>query len=149
MKAFIVFLPFTQRIMNPTKPIYRTPLNDIYLDENGILCLSPDKNAEIDLAEVKQCFSVYRKMGYGAGQKVLQLIHANENVSMTRDAREFVMTHGADYFIASAIISNNLAVKIVVNFVNSFYRDRTVPFRIFSHSDNARSWLLEFKQLDV
>jgi hypothetical protein len=130
--------------MNAEKLIYRTRLNDIFIDEKGILCLQPDKNAEIDLEEVSACFEVYKLMGFGKERKVLQLIYANENVSITKEAREFAMDQGSEFFIASAVISNNLAIKLLVNFMNGFYRSKAIPFRLFNDPTSAQNWLLGF-----
>jgi hypothetical protein len=45
--------------MKAEKLIYRTRVCDILLDEQGILCLKPDRNAELDLEEVSACFEIY------------------------------------------------------------------------------------------
>lgn len=121
----------------------RTKLNEIWIDEEGILILKPQDGAELDLEEVQACFDAYKKLGLGPHNKLLQLIDAPDG-SMTGEARAFAAKNGADFFIASAIISDSLAVRLVVNFFNSFY-SQLVPFKMFATEEAARKWLRTFK----
>jgi hypothetical protein len=126
--------------------IYRTRYSSVYLDEEGILWLRPDEGADLDLEEVTACFGIYRKMGIGKDRKVLQVIDARVDVSMAKEAREYAAAHGADFFIASAIISSSLPVRMMVNFFNLFYKVQVVPFRLFENEEAARRWLLKFRE---
>lgn len=117
---------------------------EIWIDDEGILILKPDESAELDLEEVKACFEAYQKLGIGPHNKVLELIDARDG-SMTNEARAFAAKNGVDYFIAAAIISDSLAVRLVVNFFNSFY-SQLVPFKMFATEEAARNWLRTFKE---
>ena len=121
----------------------RTKMNEIWIDEEGILILKPDDGAELDLEEVKACFEAYKKLGVGPHNKVLELIDARDG-SMTGEARAFAAKNGVDYFVAAAIISDSLAVRLVVNFFNSFY-SQLVPFKMFASEEAARQWLRTFR----
>jgi hypothetical protein len=131
--------------MDTQNKIHRTALSEVFFDEDGILCLKPEKDADLELDEVVECFRIYRELGIGRENKVLQIIYTKGNLSMSREAREFVARNGSEYFIASAIISDSLAVKLVVNFFNMFYKVQSIPFRMFNDRDSAISWLNRFK----
>lgn len=123
----------------------RTKSTEIWLDEEGILWLLPDANVELDLDEVKICFETYTKMGINKNNKVLQIIDAQAGVSMNKEGRDFAAEHGKDFFIASAIISKNLSVRLIVNFFNLFYKIQPVPFKLFDTIENGKAWLNKFK----
>ncbi len=121
----------------------KTAYNEIWIDDEGFLILKPVPGIELDLEEVKACFEAYKSFGIGPNNKVLELIDARDG-SMTSDARNYAAEHGKDYFIASAIISDSLAVRMVVNFFNTFYK-QIVPFKMFANEEDAREWLRTFK----
>lgn len=122
----------------------RTKMSEIWLDEEGVLVLKPDEGVELDLEEVEACFAAYKTLGIGPQNKVLELIDARDG-SMTGEARAFAAKNGVDYFIAAAIISDSLAVRLVVNFFNSFY-SQLVPFKMFATEEAARKWLRTFRE---
>ncbi|MES2567852.1 MAG: hypothetical protein V4565_13350 [Bacteroidota bacterium] len=121
----------------------RTKFNEIWIDDEGILVLKPKEGAELDLEEVKVCFEAYKELGVGPQNKVLELIDARDG-SMSSEARAYAAKNGVDYFIAAAIISDSLAVRLVVNFFNSFY-SQLVPFKMFSTEEEGRKWLRTFR----
>lgn len=120
----------------------KTKLTEIWIDHEGFLNLKPIDGAELDLNEVKICFEVYKKLGVGPHNKVLELIDARDG-TMTIEGRSYAAEIGGDYFIAAAIISNSLAVRIVVNFFNTLYTN-IVPFKMFATEEDARKWLRTF-----
>lgn len=120
----------------------KTKMNEIWIDEDGFLILKPFPGAELDLEEVKCCFEAYESLGIGSHHKVLQIIDARDG-SMTHEARAYAAEVGMNYFIAAAIISDSLAVRMVVNFFNTFYK-HTVPFKMFATEEDARKWLRTF-----
>jgi hypothetical protein len=121
-----------------------TENTEIWFDEEGVLWLKPIKEANVDLNEVIACFKIYREMGCDK-KKVLQIIDARAAVSMTHEAREYTSKHGNDFFIASAVISNSLAIRLFVNFFNSFY-NQPVPFKMFATEKEALKWLRSFRK---
>ncbi|MES2764029.1 MAG: STAS/SEC14 domain-containing protein [Bacteroidota bacterium] len=124
--------------------IIRTKVNDIWIDDEGFLILKPKEGVELDLDEVKACFEAYRTLGIGPHNKVLELIDARDG-SMNSEARTYAAEHGKDYFIAAAIVSDSLAVRLVVNFFNTFYK-QIVPFKMFATEESARKWLRTFRE---
>lgn len=117
--------------------------SEIWVDDEGILNLKLSEYEEADLEEVKACFELYKSLGFGPHKKVLQIIYSPENLPVNHEARTYAANTGKDFFIASAVISNSLAVKLVVNFFNKFYK-HNVPFKIFSTEQAARTWLHSF-----
>jgi hypothetical protein len=122
--------------------VHKTRLNEIWIDDSGILHIKM-KAGEVDLEEAMACFDIYAKLGC-AEKKVLQIMDARDGFSVTREARDYSAHEGKKYFIASAIISKSLAVRIIVNFFNRFYR-QPVPFKLFEDKEEALEWLKKFK----
>jgi hypothetical protein len=124
---------------------FRTEISDIRIDEEGILVLEFLKEGEVDLEEVRNCFNAYSEMGIGPNNKILQLIIAKHHSLPNTEARDLAAEQGKNFFIASAVVSNSIAIRLIVNFFNSFYRS-TVPFKMFGDEVSARKWLRTFKK---
>lgn len=122
---------------------------DVLIDKEGILRVHIHEGTELDLDKVKELFKKYNELGMGPGkEKRLELMTGMGWHTMNREARDFVAFHGKDYFIAAAIINDTLAVRILVNFYNTFYRNE-VPFRLFATEEKALEWLRKFKKSDA
>ena len=132
-------------IMETNFKRFKTKNSEIYLDDEGILWLKPINGADLDLEEVTACFDIYKKMGINKDNKVLQIIDAQVMVTMNKDGRDYAALHGIDFFIASAVISNNLSVRLIVNFFNIFYKSPLVPLKMFESEESAKKWLFKFK----
>ena len=117
---------------------------EILLDEDGILITRVLPGVELKLKDVEECFAAYRKMGC-KDRKVLQLMEVRSDFNIDAEGRRYAAMHGKDYFIASAIISRHMAVRLLVNFFNSFYT-HGVPFKLFATAEEARAWLLSFRR---
>lgn len=120
-----------------------TKCNEIWLNEEGILIVKAIQGADIDEEEAIACFEIYRQLGCYEN-KVLQLLDARADMSITREARNYAAEHGKDFFIASAIVTDSFTVRLIVNFFNSFYKP-LVPFKLFSTEEEALAWLRNFK----
>jgi hypothetical protein len=125
--------------------IIKTKTSEIWIDDRGILNVKVFEGAELTLDEVKINFNVYRELGCNENNKVLQLMDAQAHCSMTKEAREYVAQQAKDFFIASVVITNNLAVRLIANFINKFYK-LDIPFRLVESEDEALEWLLKFKK---
>lgn len=122
-----------------------TNINAIWLDENGILNVRSVREGEMDLPEVEKCFEAYRQLGCDQ-RKVLQLLDLTVPVSITKEAREYVDKMAPDFFIASAIVSDSLAIRIIINFM-SFFKPY-IPIRMFNKKEDAIEWLMKFRASD-
>lgn len=123
--------------------IVKTKMSEIWIDDEGILVLKPFEDVELDLDTVVECFETYKAMGIGPHHKVLQLIDATGHGSMTSEGRTYAAEVGMNFFIASAIVSDSLAIRLIVNFFNSFHK-QLVPFKMFSNQEDAKKWLRTF-----
>lgn len=123
----------------------RTDLCEIWIDNEGILNLRFLKEGEVDLKEVQACYDIYDELGVGPDNKILQVIDASNFAYLTTEARDFTAKMVKDYFIASAAISKSAAVRLIVNFFNSFYKI-PVPFKLFPDQESAREWLRSFQK---
>lgn len=117
---------------------------DVWLNERGILYVKIKEDAEISDTDANELFAAYEKLGCKQN-KVLQIIDARSGGTITPEGREVSVKNSKDYFIASAVISNNLAVKLIVNFFNSFYKYE-VPLKIFKTEEEGLNWLDQFKK---
>ena len=124
--------------------IIRTHSSSIWFDEDRILHVLPNEGAEIDLEEVIACFVIYKKLGCDK-KKVLQLIDGRAGFIIRKEARDYAAKHGRTFFIASAVISNSLPVRLMVNFFNTFY-NHSVPFKLFADEFEAITWLKRFNK---
>jgi hypothetical protein len=121
-----------------------TGKSEIWIDEEGILRLSPVDGVEIDLEEVKTCFEHYDRLGFKE-KKALQLIDGRVSITFTSEARDYTAKHAREFFIASAVISSSLPVRLLINFFKSFYKD-VVPLRLFRTEEEALRWLRSFRK---
>jgi len=119
---------------------------DVRIDEEGILRVHIYEGVELDLEKVQELFQIYNQLGLGPGKKKsLELMTTIGWNNMTKEARDYAAIHGKDYFIAAAIVNDTLAIRLMVNFYNSFYRHE-VPFRLFPTEKKALQWLRKFKK---
>jgi hypothetical protein len=125
--------------------IIKTKTSEIWIDENAILRVNVMEGAELTYEEVAICFESYAKLGCGSDNKVLQLMDARVNSSMTKEGREYVAKQAKHFFIASAVITNNLPVRLIANFFIKFYR-LNIPVKIFDSKEKALEWLLKFRK---
>ncbi len=125
--------------------IIKTKISEIWLDEKGILNVKIIEGADFTYDEVEICFDAYKQLGCGENNKVLQLMHAKVNAAMSKEARELVAKKGKDFFIASAVVTDNLAVRLIANFISKFYK-LDFPFKIFDSEEKALEWLLKFRK---
>lgn len=122
-----------------TKQIHRTKNHEIWIDDEEILWIQAMDAVEVELEEVQACFDIYAKMGCREN-KMLQLMDVRKGVTVTKEARDYSAQRGKDYFLACAVVSDSLAVRMLVNFSKLFYKDM-VPFKLFGDIESAKEWL--------
>jgi len=121
----------------------KTKHNTIWIDEEGFLVVKADEKVELDINEIKACFEAYKQLGINPQHKVLQILDVRD-ILIDSEARHYVAEVGKDYFLASAIISGSLAVRILANFFGPF-TNNAVPYKMFPNEEEARAWLRTFK----
>lgn len=116
-----------------------TRQSEIWLDDDNILWVRVEGNAHLDLEEVINCFDSYRNLGLGK-IRVAQVLDLRQGASMTLEAKNYVKEHGLSFFFAVAVISNSLAVRLIVNFFSLFH-GQSLPLQLFSTEKEAVEWL--------
>lgn len=127
-----------------TPVIIRTAITEIFIDEEGILRVKAIKEGELDLEEVKECFEAYKRLGC-LERKALQLVDFTVSVLVTKEAREYIDKMADKYFLASAVLSQSLPVRIIINFTMKFFNP-AVPLKMFSSEEEALAWLRGYKK---
>ncbi|MFI5149669.1 MAG: hypothetical protein ACHQRM_08040 [Bacteroidia bacterium] len=123
--------------------IRKTAKASIWLDEDGFLWVKPNKGVEMEGRDVELAFKVYEELGCKK-KKVPQIIDGREDFTMSKEGREYAATHAESVFIASAMITESLAIRLIVNFFNRFYKT-PVPFKSFPTETEAKIWLRSIK----
>jgi hypothetical protein len=129
--------------MQVLSDVISTGNNEIHIDSEGILRVKAIKEGEIDLAEVQRCFNIYKELGC-TERKALQLLDLSLSVTISKEARDYTDKMAPDYFVASAVVSDSLAVRIIVNFCVRFFNP-AIPLKMFDTEKEALAWLRKFR----
>lgn len=116
----------------------------IWIDDEGILHLKLKEGTKINLQEVEKHFNIYKELGLQK-KKALQLFEGGSFFSFTSEAMKYVSRNGSEVFIASAIVNNSLAIRILFTFFKRFFY-QAFPFEMFSTKRKALEWLRTFKK---
>lgn len=128
--------------MKATEKI-ETKTATIWIDDEGIMRFRIKEAAAIDVKEVQMHFSIYRKL-LGEKRKVLHLFESGDFFKFDTQGMLYTAKHAKHYFIASAVVHNSLAMRMLFNFVNTFIK-QPVPFKMFSTKGEALKWLRSFR----
>lgn len=83
---------------------------------------------------------------FGGGKKMLQFSRVPHAVTMSPEAREYIVSEESrDFTMASAVLIDSLSKKIIFNFYLRFYKHK-IPVRGFSSEEDAFVWLLGFRE---
>jgi hypothetical protein len=121
--------------------VIRTDVAEIWLENNNILWSRILEGTELNLEAMQTCFSVYRQLC--GDRKVLQVIDSMAICTMTTEGKEYSARHSPDLFIATALITDQLSIRLLVNFYNKLHH-HSVPFEIFKTEEEARLWLKQY-----
>lgn len=121
----------------------KTKATEIWLDHDSVVCVRILENAEMDEDAFKECFAVYRQLLL-PGQQALQLIDARAICNITLEGKEYSALNSSELFSATAVITDNLSVKLLINFFNKYHK-HPVPFKLFATEEEARIWLNSYK----
>ena len=110
-----------------------------------IVCIKLKEDVHIELEDIKeQRYFLSNK--YDGYNKHLILVETNTNGSISKEAREFSAKPEINSTTkATAIISNSLADRILINFIVKFTKNYSVKMKIFDNKQKAIEWLLTFK----
>lgn len=107
----------------------------VRIDEEGM---------EVKEEDIKGMFGTYRKLGCDK-KKVLQLIEGGNFFMMDKEAQKYASKTGKDFFIASALVNESLAVSLLFYFFSSFLKPE-VPFKMFANEQKALEWLRSLRK---
>lgn len=127
-----------------SKVIILEGLFKLTLHNDGIVELDWDENLlEIDL----QCMIQLRDgvFNLGQGDKLPVYVSTKPFMNMTEEAKLFASSaEGQKYTLASAVLADNLAKRILYNFYMKFYSSAT-PNKAFKSREEAFVWLKSLK----
>ena len=119
--------------------VIKTNLTEIWLDKEGILRVKAVKEGELGIEELKEAFSIYRTLGCHE-KKAFQLLDFTVPVLITKEAREYVDKMAPEYFLASAVVTQSLPVRLIINFCMKFFNP-VISLKMFNNEDEALKWL--------
>jgi hypothetical protein len=115
------------------------------LYDNGIVEINWDKSLE--LIDVKQLIEI-KEILYelGNGSKMLLYFSTPDFLQISNEARKYAATEeSGKYTLASAVLIDNLAKKIVFDFFMNFNKPK-IPTKCFTNKEDAFNWLNEIKK---
>lgn len=119
-----------------------TEKDAIWRCERNIVRIKPNDGLEFDYLDLHRIFESFEKLGVEKNNKAFMLVEGDVNFSMTKEARVYASRKVKDYFVAVAVISNALSVRLLVNFLNSFH-EFGAPLKLFNQEKDAVEWLLK------
>ncbi len=124
--------------------LIETKSSVVHIDEEGILRIRINDGYNVTLKDAVELFELYRKLGCDKNKK-LQLMEGERFFSFDQEAQKYAAQHGGTYFIASALVNNSLAIRMLFNFFHRFFTS-SVPFKMFPSEKEALAWLRSFKK---
>jgi len=118
-----------------------TPETEIWLENKQILWVRIREGAELNEEAMAACFAVYKQLC--GKKKLIQIIDSRATCSMTTEGKKYSAVHSPDFFTATALITEHLSVRMLVNFYNKIHK-HSVPFQVFRSEKDARTWLQDY-----
>jgi hypothetical protein len=114
----------------------------VHLRTDGIVHITFKEGTEIDVALQDKMIKVYLEICGGIKRPFLY--SGIGDVSITKEGREY-SKQLEDVFpaIATAIIADNIAYKLIANFYLNVNKPRT-PYKVFNDIATAEAWLKTF-----
>jgi hypothetical protein len=124
--------------------VVRTKINEKYFDAEGILRIKVIEGAHMDLASLIEDGEV--NMQLTNNQPALALYDSRGFFTIEPEAREYLRSGILDPTrIATAVVIDRLATKLLVNFFIRFNKPKT-PMKMFTCEVQALKWLRSFKK---
>lgn len=122
---------------------YRTTEKaELWSDEEDFCWLVFSPEAEVDLADAQQ---IMKSAGLTfTGEKYVTLVDARSIKSISSEAREYFVDEESGAMLeAVAILVGSTHSRLLANFFINFHKP-TVPTRMFTDIEKAKTWLREF-----
>lgn len=111
----------------------------IHLRPDGIIHLAFKENVTVDMNEQEENRRTFLEITGGIKHPFLYT--AGEGLVITREARENArLKEPVTPILARAIVTDNIAYRLLANFYDKFYRP-IIPLKIFRSIDPAVAWL--------
>jgi hypothetical protein len=116
----------------------------ISIEKEGYLKIEMLPGVVIDVEDALDNMLVVKNLS--AGKKMLKLVDARGNWSMTREAKKVSSKNfSPETTLARAYIVDSYLTKVMFNFLRSF-TEKKVPEEFFNHEGEAVTWLLTYKK---
>ncbi|HXP53212.1 MAG TPA: STAS/SEC14 domain-containing protein [Bacteroidia bacterium] len=123
-----------------------TAIVDYWLTGEGILYKKVIENAHMDVEALEKSDNeVQQQTG---NEKRFLLIDARTHFTITEEAMEYMRKDVAGHSKAIAIVTNKIAVRLMVDYVLKIARI-PIPLKAFSDDQKAIKWLLSLKKQNV
>jgi hypothetical protein len=111
--------------------------------EDDVLHIVFKKDAVVELEHIEEIITLRKKNQ--KGKKVLTLVDSGQLWRVEKEARERAASRDMiDNNIALAIVSNNLAQRLIANFYMKVDKP-DVPTKMFNNYQDAIAWLKQFE----
>ncbi|HSY75528.1 MAG TPA: hypothetical protein VK890_01650 [Bacteroidia bacterium] len=122
-------------------------LGEYWITEEGVLYKKVKENAHIDLIELKKSLTQIKEF---TGHKKILMFYDGRGThfTVTHEAMEYYRTEVAAYSIASAIVSDRIGVRVMVDFAVKIMGVPS-PVKMFKDAEKAMKWLLTFKKVEA
>jgi hypothetical protein len=114
----------------------------LHFDEDNILHVIYAEGAMMDVADIRNIYSVITRLS--AGKKLCLLIDICNSYTITPEARKYAMDNLTPR-LATAVLTKSCAVKYLSDLYSTVYRPAT-PLKFFLDEAKAIAWLNTFKE---
>ena len=120
-----------------------TKINEKWIDEQGIVWMKAIEGVHMDLEDLKEDHE--RSLELMGSHKILVMYDARNHFTISPEGRAFLSAGILnENRIATAVISPNLGVRLLVNFMNAINPPKS-PIKMFGNEKDALKWLQTHK----
>lgn len=122
---------------------HKTSQGEVWMDTDGILHQAYPPGTEINMEDSLQELEIYKT--HYCKEKMRPIIVDISNVKkVSKESRDIYSSEEmGNILTAAALIVNNPVSRILGNFYMGISKTK-MPIRIFSRSDEAKKWLVDF-----
>jgi hypothetical protein len=124
----------------------QTRTGSIELWDNGIIFYKMKDHTTIELEDSKVQLD-FLKSKFNGKNKIPVLVQSGRYTDISKEAREFSAQPESNIAtLASAVIVQTLAHRIIINFLINLTRQQNMKMRMFMKKKEAIEWLLKIKK---
>jgi hypothetical protein len=125
----------------------KTANTNIHVDDEGIIHIIMNDNSHIEYEETVQQFE-FCAANCEIGKCII-LVDSGKFSTISKEAREFSnRKESVDLSYAQAVVVHNVAQRIIINFLKTFYNNNgpLEKMKVFTDRQKAYQWLMEKKR---